>query len=1272
MPEPIDFRPAGALGTRFDIQRPIGRGGCGLVYLANDTLRGTPCALKTLRREKRGGRDSAASAALKSEFRTLANIRHPNLVTLFELFEPNGRDATPFFTMEYVQGASFQNAFWWPGGGSEERGVQHTGTRSHTGGPISLVREPGSRIGDDTADFPAAAPRTGEVMDWEALRDGMVQLLEGLAHLHAHRRAHCDIKPGNVLITHTGRVVILDFGISQALDALQGFQSHSERASADSVSIRGTLPYLAPEQARPGKPTSACDLYAAGVMLYEAAAGRRPFPNSQEEMLRLKATQAAPDPRDIAPDVPDWVSSFCASVLLPEAARRASATDAIDMLQSAAKKKTPRRARAMPQTFAGRDEELAAMHAAVREADATRGSVLLVSGPSGIGKSALLDHFIQSLEEDPAAAASAKTLVIRGRCYERETLPFNAFDEFITQLSRVPNLPTLPDAELRAVRRAFPALRAGLPDVSSPTSSAGVRDDAHKQKRRAFSGLTRLLGNLAETLRLPAALVLVVDDIQWSDEDSEGLLRALIQASKTSRWTLLLGLRTPESEPDATHEALPSGETDWLRRIPLGPLSTAEATTLAARGTLSRAAAEQIALASGGHPYLIELLLGEPSERQGHAQPAASPTVLLRAALSRRINELPDSARSLLELVSVAQRPVPDRVLDHILSTEESLALRSSLVAGQFIRTSYHEAQELVAPYHDRLREVVAAAMTPVEILDAHRRLAAAFAALGGAATDLGFHYRESGDPRAFEHLCRAARDAASELAFVRAGDMFQQALKVAPKTEDPTELWRSSGVAYANAGHPGRAAKCFVEAAGATEGSEGIALRNRAAELFLIGGYVEEGLALAKQQARATGTRLAPRWQVFSTLVLNRLLPARSSWASRTSFFASQGPHISARIDLLDLLAKGLLLVDIPGSAYYQHRATRLALISGNQEQQLDGYLGLALHVAGTYGSARVEPAKRLARRAEALANAIGTRTARGRAMGMWMMLANDEARWQDAVVHGRKALEILSPCLDITWYRNSCRLMVVRSLNFVGGFHEMRRDLSHWIRDAQQRGDRHAETYLRLGAEQHALLASDEPARAKEVLLRTRIISAPGSFTLEHWLRWNAEIQTALYERDGARAWRVSESTWRPLKRSMLLSHRRIRAISSNTRARAALAGALCASGKERERRLKIAQRSAKSLRDQNEKYTSGWAEVRLAEVALIRGEEQIAQRRLIRALRLLPSVHMRLDWLYAFRLLAQLDGDVARVQKCDDTLAAMGITDPARFALIQTPSA
>ena len=163
---PTDLLPTAVRGEvhfpgtgRFRVIRQLGAGGMGVVYEVHDNVRDEVVALKTLLRT-----GAADLYRLKREFRSLADVAHPNLVCLYELFV---EDERCFFTMELVSGVSF-------------------------------------------VDYARGTDRTRPTTDWStALR----QLIEGVSALHRSGKLHRDIKPSNVLVTPEGRVVILDFGL---------------------------------------------------------------------------------------------------------------------------------------------------------------------------------------------------------------------------------------------------------------------------------------------------------------------------------------------------------------------------------------------------------------------------------------------------------------------------------------------------------------------------------------------------------------------------------------------------------------------------------------------------------------------------------------------------------------------------------------------------------------------------------------------------------------------------------------------------------------------------------------------------------------------------------------------------------------------------------------------------------------------------------------------------------------------------------------------------
>jgi serine/threonine protein kinase len=205
--------PEFAGNERFMVLDRLGSGGFGVVYQVYDRHRETLLALKTLRRTAAG-----PLLQLKREFRVLADISHPNLVTLYEMFLEDGRW---FFTMELVDGVDFLRY--------------------------------ASSLGDD----------------FGRLRHAVRQLAEGVSALHQYGNLHCDLKPSNIMVERGGRVLILDFGL------VTDFSGADRTGGAI---LCGTPGYMSPEQAA-GLPLSpASDWYSVGVILYEALTGTRLFP----------------------------------------------------------------------------------------------------------------------------------------------------------------------------------------------------------------------------------------------------------------------------------------------------------------------------------------------------------------------------------------------------------------------------------------------------------------------------------------------------------------------------------------------------------------------------------------------------------------------------------------------------------------------------------------------------------------------------------------------------------------------------------------------------------------------------------------------------------------------------------------------------------------------------------------------------------------------------------------------------------------------------------
>ena len=265
------------LSRYMDLVR-LGHGGMGVVYRATDTQLHRPVALKFV--TARFGSEDQARARFLREARMAAALNHPAICTIHEIDEvrpgeerlagpeapfPSG---TPFIAMELIEGKTLD----------------------------TLLRERGRfEIGE--------------------LIDTAIPIAEALAAAHAKGIVHRDLKPANVMVTSDGRPKILDFGLAKLVDgAGRGADTVAETESADLTRrghVLGTVAYMSPEQAQ-GKPVdSRSDVFSFGVMLYELAAGERPFHGDTPTSTLAKILETEPRPLgDIRSDFP---ASYCAS-----------------------------------------------------------------------------------------------------------------------------------------------------------------------------------------------------------------------------------------------------------------------------------------------------------------------------------------------------------------------------------------------------------------------------------------------------------------------------------------------------------------------------------------------------------------------------------------------------------------------------------------------------------------------------------------------------------------------------------------------------------------------------------------------------------------------------------------------------------------------------------------------------------------------------------------------------------------------------------------------
>ena len=396
---------------RFRLLRRLGAGSFGTVYEVFDRDRGSAVALKVLKQA-----DPASIYRFKKEFRALADVTHPNLVELYELMSDGSRW---FFTMELVRGEPFL-----PHVAGRPATSLRGSTLANPPGDAAAREAPTVDKKIDLAAAPAAAPPSS---DWGRLRSLLRQLAEGLTALHAAGHVHRDVKPQNVLVTRDGRVVILDFGLiaelaPPSLDRTSGFHAV------------GTPGYMSPEQARGVAVTEASDWYSVGVILYEALTGVRPFEGETLDVLVRKQHETPVPPRDRIPSVPADLDLLCRRLLQPVVQERPTGAEILEHLRgggAASPGSSPSGPRSPTRApFIGRREQLEALHECFRRIQDGHVATVLVRGRSGVGKSTLVRQFLAELTE-----RDSRCIILSGRCYERESMPYKALDSLMDALT---------------------------------------------------------------------------------------------------------------------------------------------------------------------------------------------------------------------------------------------------------------------------------------------------------------------------------------------------------------------------------------------------------------------------------------------------------------------------------------------------------------------------------------------------------------------------------------------------------------------------------------------------------------------------------------------------------------------------------------------------------------------------------------------------------------------------------------------------------------------
>ncbi|HEY6447077.1 MAG TPA: protein kinase [Acidobacteriaceae bacterium] len=813
---------------RFELRRELGRGGMGVVYEAFDTERQQPVALKMLHRN-----DPETIVLLKQEFRSLSEIVHPRLISMYELL---GDEQHWFFTMEFVRdGRNFLDSLHaqmgmvesapapsaLPDSSSSDaptRSPASDAATAHQAPSDAATLAPSPSSSDEPTQMPSSSesvdPSRATVMDQASearsaprvihlararrtLRADQVrpvlaafrQLAEGVMALHAQGKLHRDLKPGNVIVRGDGSVVILDFGLAIAkarATATPPASGDAGRTSGSSSKgqISGTIAYMAPEQAAGLPLTEASDWYAVGTMLFEALTGELPFRGRSGEMLIAKQSQDAPDVNTLVGGLAPELAALCNGLLERDPALRPPALQILQILGGAAAA-IPQAAVAEDQAaFIGRAEYLQRLDASFKRSR-SHAVVAHLRGRSGTGKSALMAEFARRVAERHNA------LVFRSRCYEQESVPYKTMDgladevaHWLAQQSPLEQRDYRP-AAAHSLTQIFPVF-GQVPAIAA--APARPTTDLAELRRLSFAALAELLRRIGEA----HPLVLCIDDLQWGDADGVEML-AVALSQPSIRLQLIVTFREEyvESSPCLSALLAFEGRTRSLavEDIAVQPLNREESLELARHRNPEAPLQdlEEMVRQAEGNPYFLE----ELAYHSGPARPDSA-GLRLDAILWSRIARLAPSEIRLLETVAVSGQPIRLIYAQKAAGLDDvPVSMLTSLRMHHLLRSSGSGLRDQVETYHDRIRETVLANLSRDARRNRHANLAACLEASGEATSDtLAVHFEAGGEPqKAGQFYELAAQESAKALAFSRAEEFYNKARQLAADPATRTRI---------------------------------------------------------------------------------------------------------------------------------------------------------------------------------------------------------------------------------------------------------------------------------------------------------------------------------------------------------------------------------------------------------------------------------------------------------------------------------------------------
>ncbi|MEI2612765.1 MAG: protein kinase [Candidatus Promineifilaceae bacterium] len=705
-----------AISGRYFLHDVLGEGGMGIVYRATDRLTGQVVAMKQVTiasNQLQVGSFTHTSDSqnfrlvLANEFQVLASLRHPNIISVLDYgFAEGGQ---PYFTMEYL----------------------------------------------------AQADNLREAANGKTVREKvqlLIQVVQALAYLHRRGIVHRDLKPGNILVVD-GAVRVLDFGLSVAVD--------------QAVGTAGTFTYLAPELLKEASARETADLYAVGVMAYELLTHHHPFASAKANELLMDILYTVPRPLYL-PEFP-LLPKVIEKLLQKEpTARYTTADECLQAFYQAIGQSAPQESQAIRESylqaarFVGREKEMAQLTQALAAAKQHQGSLWLVGGESGVGKSRLTDE-LRTL------ALVQGFLVLRGQGTPGSGTSYQWWREPLRRLVLTTELSDLEAGILKPV----------VPDIETLLG----RPIPPAPELEGQAGQQRLLNSIIRLFyQQTMPVLLLLEDLHWATESLD-VLRQLPRVI-AERPLLIVGDYRDDERPQLAQD-VPGAQVMKLERLSATSIAELCTAILGPTGQSEAVLALLQRETEGNAFFVVEVVraLAEEAGRLTEIGAMVLPEQVfpqgVQTIIQRRLDRVPAAAHHLLQLAAVNGRHLDLPLLTRLngqahldpwlMGCADAAVLEIREGRWQFAHDKLREGllHSLPAAAHVSLHQLVAEALEQVYSKDP------------GYAAALMRHWQVAGDQaRELRYARLAGEHAAANFANTEALHFLSQALALVPRDD--------------------------------------------------------------------------------------------------------------------------------------------------------------------------------------------------------------------------------------------------------------------------------------------------------------------------------------------------------------------------------------------------------------------------------------------------------------------------------------------------------